>query len=154
KLTIVGSSGPLEEIVRLGVLAITSFTVSNAASIGQGWAAIEVLHAIINGFVLITILNRNDEKSQQTKQLLEQQGFPTDVHPIVGVIERISASAFHIGATLLIAYQPWLVIVLIPLHSAINLGAIPLMRRSMLWTQLYVGVVGIVTLTVSIALWM
>lgn len=147
KLTVVASSGPLEEGVRLAVLALTSFSLSNAVSIGQGWAAIEVVYSVINGLMILVIINKKDEKSAQALQILEQQGMRTDLSPLVGVIERVTASAFHIGATLLIAYEPWLVLLLIPAHSLLNLGAVRFVKASIFWTEVYVGIVGFAVLT-------
>jgi hypothetical protein len=36
-----------------------------ALSIGLGWAAIEVVYAIINGFVTLSFFRRDDEKARQ-----------------------------------------------------------------------------------------
>jgi len=156
KLTVILSSGPLEESVRLILLALTSLTLSNAVSIGQGWAAIEVLYAVINTFAIITIVNRKDEKAAQALHAMEQQGMRADTNPIIGVIERITASAYHIGATLLIACHPWLVIVMIPLHSILNIGASYILKRfkhPMLGAQLFVGLIGAVSLVAGWLVW-
>ena len=48
-----------------------------------------------------------------------------------GVIERVTVSAYHIGATLLLAWSPVLLIAAVPVHSALNLGLITLLPRSM-----------------------
>jgi hypothetical protein len=146
QLIIVSSSGPLEEIVRLVVLALTSFTLSHVLSVGQGWAAIEVVYAIINGIMMIVLANGTDEKSAEARKMMEQQGMRTDLSPLVGVIERVTASAFHIGATLLIAFEPWLVLLLIPAHSLLNLGASRLMKSSIVWAEVLVGIFGIAAL--------
>lgn len=152
--TVVLSSGPLEETVRLIVLALTSFSLSQAVSVGQGWAAIEVLYAIIHSVAILTIINRNDEKSAQVLEVLDQQGLDVDTkNHAIGVIERITASAFHIGSTLLIAFNPWLVIVMIPLHSFLNFGASHLMKRSMFAAQLLVALIGFTTLAVGWFVW-
>ncbi len=146
KLIVVGSSGPLEETVRLIVLALTSFSLPNALSVGQGWAAIEVVYAVMSGIMMIVLANGTDEKSVQARQMMEQQGMRTDLSPLVGVIERITASAYHIGAALLIAFQPWLVLLLVPAHSLLNLGAMRLMKTSIVWTEILVATVGIAAL--------
>jgi len=146
QLIVVSSSGPLEEIVRLIVLALTSFTLSNALSVGQGWAAIEVVYAAINGIMMLVIANGTDEKSAEARKMMEQQGMRTDLSPLVGVIERVTASAFHIGAALLLAFQPWLVLLLVPVHSALNLIAGRLMKTSIVWTEIFVAIVGIAVL--------
>ncbi|MEC0093689.1 YhfC family glutamic-type intramembrane protease [Paenibacillus macquariensis] len=146
---IVASSGVFEECVRIAVLLLTSLTFSWSLSIGQGWAAIEVLFVIINLIVMISLSKRTDEKSIQAKEMLQMQG-NMNAHPVWGVIERIFASAFHIGCTLLVAKYPWLVVLLIPLHSFVNLSAIKLSKQSMVQTELLIAIFGIITLTVGI----
>ncbi|OAB47421.1 YhfC family glutamic-type intramembrane protease [Paenibacillus antarcticus] len=146
---IVASSGVFEECVRIAVLLLTSLTFSWSLSIGQGWAAIEVLFVIINLIVMISLSTRTDEKSIQAKEMLQMQG-NMNAHPVWGVIERIFASAFHIGCTLLVSKYPWLVVLLIPLHSFVNLSAIKLSKQSMVQTELLIAVFGIITLAVGI----
>jgi len=146
---IVASSGVFEECVRIAVLLLTSLTFSWSLSIGQGWAAIEVLFVIINLIVMVSLSKRTDDKAIQAKEMLQMQG-NMNAHPVWGVIERIFASAFHIGCTLLVAKYPWLVVLLIPLHSFVNLSAIKLSKQSMVQTELLIAVFGIITLTVGI----
>jgi len=146
---IVASSGVFEECVRIAVLLLTSLTFSWSLSVGQGWAAIEVLFVIINLIVMISLSTRTDEKAIQAKEMLQMQG-NMNAHPVWGVIERIFASAFHIGCTLLVAKYPWLVVLLIPLHSFVNLSAIKLSKQSMVQTELLIAIFGIITLTVGI----
>jgi uncharacterized membrane protein YhfC len=47
-----------------------------------------------------------------------------------GIFERVSATALHIGFTLLLAYHPVLILITLPLHSLVNVGAINLTKRS------------------------
>lgn len=152
KTWIIAASGPLEEGIRLAVIALTGASFSNALSVGQGWAAIEVLFTVINGIVLASVLHRDDEKAQQAKELLQASGYDTS-HPLWGVWERLFASAFHIGATLLIATSPLLLILLVPLHSGFNLISVSLSSRSMVLTQMFVAVVGTAVLTAGLLFW-
>jgi len=145
KTLIVSMSGPLEELVRLSVLWMTQRTFAWAASVGQGWAAIEVLFAIVNGLVLASLLKRNDEKAQQVREVLAAQGH-NESSPVWGLVERLFASAFHIGATLLTAAHFGWVLLLIPLHSALNLGVLRLTRSSMPVGQLLLAIIGSLTL--------
>lgn len=138
---IVSSSGVLEESVRLILLGLTAATLSEALSIGQGWAAIEVIYTIIAGLATLSLLGRTDDKAKQAQAMLAAQG-TAHLHPIWGVAERLFASLFHIGATLLIAAEPWLAAVLIPVHSLLNLSALWLMKRSILLVEGLIAVVG------------
>lgn len=146
------SSGPLEEGVRLILLLLTGTSFSWAISVGQGWAAIEVLFTIINGFVLIHIIQRQDEKSIQVKELLESNG-QLRLSPLWGVVERIFASAFHIGVTLLIAKIPLLTFIFVIVHSLFNLVVVWLSRKNMLAAQLFVAVVGTALLVTGLIAW-
>ncbi len=146
---IVASSGPLEEIVRLLLLALTSAAFSWSVSVGQGWAAIEVLFAIINQMVLIIMVQRTDDKAMQAREFLESSG-TLNMSPIWGVVERIFASAFHIGSTILIASNFWFVIIMIPIHSVLNLGALKLAKKSIVLTEVLIAVVGTLVLLTSL----
>lgn len=153
KNVIVGSSGVLEEGARLVLIALTSATFSWAQSVGQGWAAIEVLFAIVNVIMITTLVNRTDEKAMQAKELLKAQG-NIQASPLWGILERIWASAFHIGATLMVAFNPWLVLLLIPLHSSLNMVAVRLAAKaSALATNMFIAAVGLITLAVSLVLY-
>jgi len=61
-------------------------------------------------------------------------------------MERIWASAFHIGAALLLIRSPWLVLLLVPLHSGLNLAAVKLSAKSMKLGHALIAVVGLATL--------
>ncbi|MDQ0196841.1 YhfC family glutamic-type intramembrane protease [Paenibacillus wynnii] len=151
KNVIVSSSGVLEEGVRLILLVLTSTSFTWAQSVGQGWAAIEVLFVIINVIMITALINRTDEKAMQAKEMLQAQG-NIQASPLWGILERIWASAFHIGATLIIAHNPWSVILLIPLHSGLNLVAVRIAKASIFGTNMLVAALGLVTLTVGLLL--
>ena len=121
---IVGSSGPLEEIVRLGVLLFVGRGLDEALSVGLGWAAIEVVYAIGNGFALVALAGRTDPEAEQAKALLPTQAALEASAPWWGVLERLWASLLHIGFTLIVAAQPILVVLTMLVHSAANLGLI------------------------------
>ena len=145
------ASGALEEPARLIVLLLVGRDLDTAYSIGLGWAGIEILYAIVNGFVLATIRTRTDEKAVQARKQLEDLGFLRDFPAYAGVIERVSASAFHVGSALLLAWSPVLLIAAVPVHSALNLGFIALLPRSMVRAQAVVGVIGLPVLGAGLA---
>ena len=150
--TIIGAaSGPLEEGVRLAVLLFAGLSFQSAASIGQGWAAVEVLFTVVNGVVLAIMLVRTDEKSMQVKEVLENSG-NLNQSPLLGVSERIFASAFHIGSTLLIAHNLWMVAVLIPAHSVFNLLTVRLVKKSAIGAEVFVAACGLTAFLAGIAL--
>ncbi len=146
---VVGSSGVLEESVRLVLLALTSASYSWSLSVGQGWAAVEVLFTIINVLVIYSLSGRTDDKAVQAKEMLRLQG-NLDGNPLWGIVERIFASAFHIGSTLLLAFNPWLVLLLVPVHSLMNLAAVQLAKRSVALTEAAVAVIGTAVLVAGI----
>jgi hypothetical protein len=145
------SSGVLEEPTRLVLLLITSQSAGWAISLGQGWAAVEVAFTMINILVIASLAGKTDEKSMQAKQMLAAQGNLT-ASPLYGIVERISASAFHIGATLIAAAVPWMIVVLVPLHSGLNWGAVKLAGTSVKRTEAFVAAVGLITLAAGILL--
>lgn len=151
KNVIVSSSGVLEEGVRLILLVLTSVSFSWAQSVGQGWAAIEVLFVIVNVIMITVLIKRTDEKAMQAKEMLQTQGH-IQASPLWGILERIWASAFHIGATLVIAHNAWLVLLMIPLHSGLNLIAVRMAKGSIFRTNILVAGVGLITLAIGLLL--
>jgi hypothetical protein len=142
---IVGSSGVLEEGIRLILLAVTSSSFAWAQSAGQGWAAVEVLFTMVNAIMILSLIKRTDEKAMQAKAMLLAQG-NIQGSPLWGILERIWASAYHIGATLVIAHTPWLVLLLIPLHSGLNFAALRAAKRSMVSANMIIAATGLIVL--------
>lgn len=129
KLLVVGSSGPLEEGIRLAALLLLSPSLHGALSLGLGWAAIEIVFALVNGGAIVHLLRREDEKALQARELLEAQGMLTASGPWYGIAERVFASVLHIGFTVFLLASPVLVLVAAPIHSAVNLVALRLTPR-------------------------
>lgn len=153
KLWLGGASGPLEESVRLVVLALVGVSFPTVMSIGLGWAAIEVLFVIVNGAVVISLMRRTDEKAAEARRQLEAQGLLEPNHSFWGISERIFASAGHIGFTLLLAAHPLLVLFTIPAHSVLNLGIVRLVQSSMVRAQLALAVLGSALLVIGLAVY-
>ncbi len=137
---VVASSGPLEESVRLAVLLLVGRDLSTALWIGFGWASIEVLYAIANGFALATLAHRTDPEAEQARAMLPP-GVLSSSAPLWGIVERAWASGLHVGFTLMLAAVPLLVIVTAPLHTGVNVGAMWLMQR---WPMVRVQALGLV----------
>lgn len=147
------ASGPCEETVRLGALAIIGTSFTKAVSLGQGWAAVEVLFAIVNVIVLASILGRNDEKANKLREaLMSQQTSDSPTSPFVGVIERVFASCLHIGFTLLLACSPWMLAVTLPAHSLVNMAAVVAAKRSVALAEVITGLAGVAALIVGLML--
>lgn len=141
-VVIVGlSSGPLEEGIRVGLLLLTGSAFHWALSIGQGWAAVEVLFVVVNGIAQIKLMQSDDEKAAEAKVILEKQGL-FNLSPFLGAIERVFASFFHIGVTLLIAKMPAIVFVLMLVHSLLNFSMVWLSRKNMILSQVLSAVMG------------
>jgi hypothetical protein len=137
------ASGPCEETVRLGALAIIGTSYAEVISLGQGWAAVEVLFLIANVVVLAGILNRSDEKANKLREaLMSQQTSAPQASPFVGVMERIFASCLHIGFTLLLARSPWMLALTLPAHSLVNMAAVVAAKRSVALAETITGLSG------------
>lgn len=144
------ASGPLEEPARLIVLLLVGRDLDTAYSIGLGWAGIEIFYGIANGFVLASIRTRTDAKAVEARRQLEELGLLRDFPAYAGVVERASASAYHIGATLLLSWSPVLLIAAVPVHSGLNLGFTALLPRSMVRAQAVVGAIGLPVLAAGL----
>jgi hypothetical protein len=133
---VVASSGPLEESVRLAVLLLVGRDLGTALWIGLGWAAIEVLYAIANGFAIEALARRTDPEAERVRALLPPAALSAS-GPWWGVVERVWATAIHLGFTLILAAVPALVVVTAALHSAINVAFLWLLgHRGLLMTTL------------------
>jgi len=147
----VSASGPAEEAVRLLLVLFVLRTGSAAAWAGAGWMAVEVLYTTASGLMIATLLTKDDPKSLEAKDFMREQGLMQSYGPWWGVLERFSAAGVHIGFTLLLFAQPWLVLVTIVVHSATNLLFVRYSKRSIALTELAMLGWGIVVLTAGIA---
>lgn len=126
-------AGPCEELVRLAAILIFGRTLPIALSIGIGWGVVEILYTIFAAGARTALMGKDDEKARQAKAILEEQGMlKIPAGWLVGVWERLFATGIHVGFTLLMAWNPWLVLVLTPVHSLIDL-AIPLFVKRSIW---------------------
>jgi hypothetical protein len=150
QLLIVAASGPLEELVRLAACAVAGRALAPALAVGLGWATIEIAFALVNAVVLLAVLRRSDERARAARRELAETGIPLDAPPLWGALERVSATALHVGFTLLLAASPWLVLITIPIHSGVNLFALRYVRR-LVPMQLALLVVGALVLGVGLA---
>ncbi|MBD3920729.1 YhfC family intramembrane metalloprotease [Paenibacillus sp. PR3] len=151
KAIMIACSGILEEMTRVVLLALTSFGSAWALSIGQGWAAVEVSYVIIQIIAISSLAGRTDDKAMQAKQMLEATG-NLQASPLWGILERIWASAFHIGCTLIVASFPWMVIALVPLHSGMNWAGVWLATKSIRMSSVAIAIVGITLLITGLTL--
>ncbi len=145
-------SGPAEELVRLALVLLVIRTVPEAAWAGFGWAAMEVLIVVVNLFALASLMTKTDAKSMEAKQFLQEQGMMTPTNPFWGLLERLSAIAMHIGFTLMLFASPWLVLVTLPLHSAINMASVRLVKRNVAAMEIGLLVVAVVVLVGGVLL--
>jgi hypothetical protein len=64
------------------------------------------------------------------------------------------ASLLHIGFTLLLGWNPWLVLVTMPTHSATNLAAVRLIKqRSVILLETIVVLVGAAGFALGLLVW-
>ena len=135
-------AGPTEEFVRLGVVLMASQDFATAYAVGAGWAAIEAVYGIQVGFVRLALMRRDDPKALAARQELAKMGLDREIAPAWGMVERLFAGAAHIGFTLLVARWPLVVIVLIPVHAAVNMGVMALLPRGIARTETLVALSG------------
>ena len=154
ELAVAAMSGPAEESMRLLAVLFLQANFASAVSLGLGWATIEVLYALISGFCTVVILSHGGVGAWQLKKRFLDTGLTVPATVYSGIFERLSATALHIGFTLLLAYHPLLILITLPLHSLINVGALSLNNRSALGTQMLIAVFGTATLLVGVKLFL
>lgn len=155
KTPIILASGPAEELVRLGLLLWLGMNLDTAFSLALGWAGLEVVYAIVQGFALVQLSRRHDDKAEEAKALLRLQGMDQALQasaPFWGIAERFSANAIHLAFTLLLLASPFLVVLTAPLHSGMNLLFMRMLRRSLPATQL--ALMALAALLLLLSLWL
>ena len=112
---------------------------------------IVVAYVMVTALILANLLPKNDPKSMEAKEFLRDQGMMQNNGPAWGVVERFSAAGIHIGFTLLLFAQPWLVLVTIGLHSLTNMLVVRYTKQSIARTQLALLAVASVVLIAGLA---
>jgi hypothetical protein len=148
------SSGPLEELIRLCTLTLVSKDFISAYSIGLGWGGIEVIYAVLSGYLITTVIHKNDEEAIQLREYLQELGMLTETAPFLGIIERFSATAFHIGFTLLLAKWSLFILPGSFIHSGFNLGTFMMLRYNPVGVQIVIAVIGITFFILGLAVFM
>jgi hypothetical protein len=150
-------SGPAEESVRL---LLVLFAVNGFDSVlwaGFGWATVEVVYVLVTAVVVRRLLLDPSSKAAEARRLLVSMGWLQYVRslvPVLGAVERAAVSLLHIGFTLLLGWNPWLVLVTMPAHSALNLRAVQLIkRRSVILMETIVVVVGAAAFALGLLAW-
>ncbi|MFT4603025.1 MAG: hypothetical protein ACI857_003212 [Arenicella sp.] len=72
--------------------------------------------------------------------------------PFWGALERLTATAVHIGFSLLLVFSPYVLIVTIPLHSFINFLVVKMNKTSIGKSQISFCIIGGLILFVGILL--
>lgn len=145
------ASGPAEELVRVGLVLLFVNTVSNAVWAGVGWAGVEVVVIAINGMAIANFMTRDDPKALKVQTVLRERGMLTTYAPGWAVAERCSATALHVGFTLLLFAQPWWVLATIVLHSSANMIAVRYAKRSVVLTELAIAMLSVGILLCGVA---
>ena len=126
---IVAASGPLEELVRLGLVLVASQGLDRALSIGLGWAAIEVVYAVANGAAMAMLIGRTDSEADRIRAMIPIAGALEPSALWWGAFERWWASVLHIAFSVILAARPVLVLFNIVAHSATNLVLLRVGKR-------------------------
>lgn len=149
---VVWFSGPAEELVRLGLVMLLITSTTAATWAGYGWGAIEIVFAVVNALAIASLVLRQDEKAEEARQVLKELGLTAPRSGLWGMLERVSASAMHLGFTLMLFASPWLVLVTLPLHSLTNVLAVRFAKKHLAAFELILLALGAVVLTVGIIL--
>ncbi|WP_173923081.1 hypothetical protein [Agromyces sp. Marseille-P2726] len=146
-MTIVGwFSGPAEELVRLALVLLAIRSLDEALWAGFGWATVEVLLVVVNMLVLASLMTKDDPKSLEAQQQLRDLGMTEPQSGVWGLLERLSATALHIGFTLLLFASPWFVLLTLPVHSITNMVAVRFVKTHLVGTELALLVAGVLAL--------
>lgn len=144
--------GPLQEAARLGALSFATMTAASAASLGIGWAAFEAIFVSLSAFGAFRSARGDSERAVRVRGLLLRQRETVRAAPAWALVERIASVALHVGAALLLAWEPSSVIVVAIAHLLYVVVPSRLMATSVARADGFAAVVAGVVLTAGIAL--
>jgi hypothetical protein len=127
---LIAASGPVEELTRLAIIAKGNRNTQRAYSVGWGWAAAEAAYAVAGVSVAAKV---------QPQATPDKDFATTGAHILIASVERLSATCFHVGVSLLVAQnrkRAWLSSFM---HSAMNIATVKLSRSSPVAAQLVAG---------------
>ncbi|MCU1438665.1 MAG: hypothetical protein JWP66_1752 [Naasia sp.] len=145
-------SGPAEELVRVLAVLLVVRGVEDALWLSFGWAAAEAILLAVNTFAVAGLLGRDDPRSREARELLAAQGSLAPRNPVWGFLERLSATALHLGFSVALVGAPWLAVVTAPLHSAINMLAVRFAPTRIALTEAALAAAGAAVLLAALAL--
>jgi hypothetical protein len=149
---IIAASGPAEETVRLIVVVLIGRDIATALWLGFGWATVEVLYSFVNGAAIASMAQRTDPEAERVRQLLPPAAFGSSA-PVWGAVERIGATALHIGFTLSVAAVPISFLVNMVVHSSVNLAMVRLSQRWPIYAiESIIVVIGFIALGAGLVL--
>jgi len=130
------ASAVTDEVVRLALVLVVVSGYIPALWAGFGWALAEVV------FVVATHLAQFSwPLGRQAAEQLRSQGGFISTHPAHSGVRGITATAFHLGAVLLLTTGTWWVLVTASAHVAVNLAFARWARRRLVPVQLFSAVV-------------
>ena len=140
------ASAITDEVVRLALVLVVVSGSASALWAGFGWALAELV------FVVATYLSRFSWPigRQAAEQLRSQGGF-LSTHPAHSGVRGITATSFHLGATLLLAAGPWWVLATASAHVAVNLVFVRWARRRLVSVEVFSAVVSAALLVAGLA---
>lgn len=130
------ASGITDEAVRLALVLVVVGGTGSALWTGFGWALAGLV------FAATTQLTRFGWPigRQAAEQLRAQGGF-ISTHPVHGGVRGITATSFHLGATLLLAAGPWWILATASAHAVVNVAFARWARRRLVPVELLGAVV-------------
>ena len=150
-------SGPAEELIRLLLVLFGVHGFGSLLWAGFGWGTVEVVSTLVTAVGVRRLLLDPSAKAAEARRGLVSMGWLQYVQslvPVLGAVERAAVSLLQIGFTLLLDWNPWLVLVTMPAHSALNLRAVQLIkRRSVLLMETIVMVVGAAAFALGLLAW-
>lgn len=130
------ASGITDEAVRLALVLVVVDGTGSALWTGFGWALAGLVFAAATGLTRFGWpIGR-----QAAEQLRAQGGF-ISTHPVHGGVRGITATSFHLGATLLLAAGPWWILVTASAHAVVNVAFARWARRRLVPVELLGAVV-------------
>ena len=145
-------SGPAEEIARLAVVLAAVRSVEDAYAVGLGWGLVEIPYHVFETLLLHRLDTRGpaDPVAREPTARLGADRLIAYPWSAWRALERYAATAIHVGLTLLVFWNPALVVATVPGHSLINVAFLRLAKRSVALAEIMALGVGSVLLLVGL----
>ncbi|MEV8444066.1 hypothetical protein AB0425_42395 [Actinosynnema sp. NPDC051121] len=147
RTVLAAASAVTDEVVRLLLVLVAVTGFAPALWAGLGWAVAELVFATATGLSQFT-----GTLGPRAAEVLGAEGGVAATHPLHVLLRGATTTAFHLGATLLLADGPWWLPATVAAHAVVNLTFTRWARHRLSAAEVVCAVVCALLLVAGLAL--